>query len=380
MPFSRDTRAVVYQRAKMELDKRPFGTQEDVYRDGYEWMHHSMAPKTACQREVPHHHRRPGLHEALFGLGLQHLGDELRRAQPQRGARAERRRQEGRLRARHRRGRRQPLSPRERRRPHLGDRLRLFRLPQPRRHASIRSNSPTSPPTTRSRWSSSRSARAPSPAMAACCRRPRSPRRFRRIRGVPMGEDCISPAYAQGLLDAARNDGVHRRDAAAVRRQAGRLQAVHRPSLGVPGDLQGDAGDRDLSRLHRGRRQRRRHRRGAAGIHGPSRHADARGRQLRAQCADRHRRARPHPDRRLRQDHHRLRHGARHGARRRLVQFGARLHVRAGLHPVAELPHRPLPDRRHHAGSARATARWWCRTRSSGCTIIITPRCMRWPS
>jgi len=47
MPFSRDTRAVVYQRAKMVLDKRPFGTQEDVYRDGYEWMHHSVAPKTS---------------------------------------------------------------------------------------------------------------------------------------------------------------------------------------------------------------------------------------------------------------------------------------------------------------------------------------------
>src|SRR5260370_8272879 len=45
MPFSRDTRALVCQRAKMVLDKRPFGTQEDVYRDGYEWMHHSVAPK-----------------------------------------------------------------------------------------------------------------------------------------------------------------------------------------------------------------------------------------------------------------------------------------------------------------------------------------------
>jgi hypothetical protein len=30
-PFSRDQRAVVYQRAKMVLDKRPFGTQYDVY-------------------------------------------------------------------------------------------------------------------------------------------------------------------------------------------------------------------------------------------------------------------------------------------------------------------------------------------------------------
>jgi glutamate synthase domain-containing protein 2 len=51
MPFSRDTRAVFYQRAKMELDKRPFGTQEDVYREGYEWMHHSVSPKTRADEK-----------------------------------------------------------------------------------------------------------------------------------------------------------------------------------------------------------------------------------------------------------------------------------------------------------------------------------------
>jgi glutamate synthase domain-containing protein 2 len=45
MPFSRDTRSVVYQRAKMVLDKRPFGTQENVYGDGYEWINHSIAPR-----------------------------------------------------------------------------------------------------------------------------------------------------------------------------------------------------------------------------------------------------------------------------------------------------------------------------------------------
>ncbi len=48
MPFSRDIRAVIYQRAKMVLDKRPFGTQEDVYKEGYEWMHHSVAPKASA--------------------------------------------------------------------------------------------------------------------------------------------------------------------------------------------------------------------------------------------------------------------------------------------------------------------------------------------
>jgi glutamate synthase domain-containing protein 2 len=43
-PFSRDKRAVVYQRAKMMLDKRPFGTQYDVYAEGFEWIRHSIAP------------------------------------------------------------------------------------------------------------------------------------------------------------------------------------------------------------------------------------------------------------------------------------------------------------------------------------------------
>jgi glutamate synthase domain-containing protein 2 len=44
-PFSRDKRALVYQRAKRALDKRPFGTQNDVYASGFEWLDHSMAPK-----------------------------------------------------------------------------------------------------------------------------------------------------------------------------------------------------------------------------------------------------------------------------------------------------------------------------------------------
>ncbi|MGZ9093007.1 MAG: FMN-binding glutamate synthase family protein, partial [Rhodoplanes sp.] len=40
LPFSRDKRAVAYQRAKRVLDKRPFGTQYDVYAEGYEWLCH----------------------------------------------------------------------------------------------------------------------------------------------------------------------------------------------------------------------------------------------------------------------------------------------------------------------------------------------------
>jgi len=44
-PFSRQQRSLVYQRAKGEADKRPFGTQLDVHAIGYEWINHSMAPR-----------------------------------------------------------------------------------------------------------------------------------------------------------------------------------------------------------------------------------------------------------------------------------------------------------------------------------------------
>ncbi len=50
-PFSRDRRAVVYQRAKMQLDKRPFGTQLPVYSEGFEWLLHSLRPRP--QAEAP---------------------------------------------------------------------------------------------------------------------------------------------------------------------------------------------------------------------------------------------------------------------------------------------------------------------------------------
>ncbi len=43
-PFSRAQRSIVYQRAKNTLDKRPFGTQLDVYRPQYEWINHSLQP------------------------------------------------------------------------------------------------------------------------------------------------------------------------------------------------------------------------------------------------------------------------------------------------------------------------------------------------
>lgn len=44
LPFSRVQRSIVYQRAKQEIDKRPFGTIKEVYHNDYEWINHSMFP------------------------------------------------------------------------------------------------------------------------------------------------------------------------------------------------------------------------------------------------------------------------------------------------------------------------------------------------
>lgn len=44
VPFSREQRSLVYQRAKGTLDTLPFGTQRDVYEVGFEWLNHSLHP------------------------------------------------------------------------------------------------------------------------------------------------------------------------------------------------------------------------------------------------------------------------------------------------------------------------------------------------
>jgi len=43
-PINRNERSVIYQRAKKQIDTIPFGTQLNVYAEGYEWMTHSISP------------------------------------------------------------------------------------------------------------------------------------------------------------------------------------------------------------------------------------------------------------------------------------------------------------------------------------------------
>jgi len=41
-PINRLFRSLIYERSKKENDNTPFGTQVDVYTEGYEWLNHSI--------------------------------------------------------------------------------------------------------------------------------------------------------------------------------------------------------------------------------------------------------------------------------------------------------------------------------------------------
>ena len=127
-PYNRDQRSLIYERAKNIEGLKPFGTELDVYGNEYEWLNHSMAPRTQEQRTISRHRRRGGLQSALFLLVAEYFGNEFRRDQPQRDHGNEHRRQERRILSLHRRRRAQPLPFETWWRPGLADRHRLLWL------------------------------------------------------------------------------------------------------------------------------------------------------------------------------------------------------------------------------------------------------------
>lgn len=77
-PFNRIIRALVYSRAKGQVDTQPFGTQFDVYEVGYHRASHSLAPKNVseseervmlggAQCEKPYHASRLNVSAMSFG-------------------------------------------------------------------------------------------------------------------------------------------------------------------------------------------------------------------------------------------------------------------------------------------------------------------------
>ena len=52
VPFNRLERSLVYQRSKKVRDTVPYGTQRNVYAPGFEWVNHSIAPKTLVPEDL----------------------------------------------------------------------------------------------------------------------------------------------------------------------------------------------------------------------------------------------------------------------------------------------------------------------------------------
>jgi hypothetical protein len=161
--------------------------------------------------------RRRRLQPALFGLGLQHLGHEFWLALGQCHPRPKPGRQDGQLRARHRRGRSQSLPPRARRRHYLGDRLGLFRLSQPGRHLLSRylRQGGRSRPGEDGRAQIEPGGQAGTRGRAAGGQG--DARNLRHSRGGARGGLHFA-GIAFGLHDAHRTHALHCRDAAPCRR------------------------------------------------------------------------------------------------------------------------------------------------------------------
>ena len=141
LPFSRNQRAVVYQRAKMQLDMRPFGTQLDVYAQGYEFLNHSIAPREVDPKSFrivvgadcaqPYSASVFNISAMSFGSISANAVRALNRGAKKGGFAHDT--GEGGYSPYHRGGRR---------RHHLGARLRLFRLPRFATAVSIPKRSP----------------------------------------------------------------------------------------------------------------------------------------------------------------------------------------------------------------------------------------------
>ena len=53
LPFSRNQRSMVYKRAKSEMAARPLGSIEDMYKEDFTWLNHSLRPIQVAADDFP---------------------------------------------------------------------------------------------------------------------------------------------------------------------------------------------------------------------------------------------------------------------------------------------------------------------------------------
>jgi hypothetical protein len=86
--FNRSKRAVAY-RARRGLDKRPFGTQQNIYGDNFEWINHSITPFPIDSHDFPLKVGGAEYPAACAVRSSHPFRHELRRAERERHSRAQ---------------------------------------------------------------------------------------------------------------------------------------------------------------------------------------------------------------------------------------------------------------------------------------------------
>ncbi|WP_269204032.1 glutamate synthase-related protein [Nocardioides sambongensis] len=170
-PFDRDTRSSIYERAKGIKGEQPFGTERDVYRNGYEYLVHSARPRPTMEQTPmvrvggpdctrPYDVALMNISSMSFGALSGNAVEAMNRGAAMGGFAHET--GEGGISRYHRSGGDLVWE--------IGSGYFGCRTP---RATSTPSASPPPSPTTGSRWSASSSARVPSPGSGACCPDPR---------------------------------------------------------------------------------------------------------------------------------------------------------------------------------------------------------------
>ncbi len=263
-PFSRQQRSLVYQRAKVDSDKRPFGTQIDVLAEGYDWINHSLFPTDIRSQDfrvrIGDNPASTQPYEAsIFNISAMSFGALSANAilalnsGARKGGFA------------HDTG---EGSISEYHRVHGGDLIWEIgsgyfgcRDDQGRFSEERFARNASEP---KVRLIEIKLSQGAKPGHGGVLPGAKVTPEIAAARGVQAGEDCISPARHSEFSTPIELLQFVATIAATVRRKAYGFQALHRSSVGMVCDLQSDAADGTDSGLHCRRRQGRRYWRSSA--------------------------------------------------------------------------------------------------------------------
>ena len=340
-PFDRDTRSIVYRRAKGVTDTKPFGTERDVYAAGYVYLKHSISTRPVAENPVRELRVTVGGHQCtqpyslsvlnisamIFGA----LGGNAVLAMNTGAKKGDFAHDtgEGGISRYHRGGGGDLIW-------QIGTGYFGCRTQSGEFDPELYEKNASDPLVKMVEIKVSQGAK---PGHGGILPGSKVSEEIAEARLVDVGKTVFSPTYHSAFSTPLEMAAF----VAQLRTLSGGKPVGFKICIGEPREfmaiVKAMIGNWRHRRLHRRRRRRGRYRRRAAGVLGLNGAPLVRGADARPQRARRRGDSRSREDRRERQDGHRLGHGYLHGARGRLVQLGAGVHARGRLHSGPALQH-----------------------------------------